>query len=435
MLEFLDIEAISSSTIILFYKIFFMIKYYIIELNKNIIDYITLHFIIIKTIFTSFNNFISMFIHSILINWLIIGIISPILFIILSLFDLGTFGNLISGLFIFRLIYNYITNHKKSENILDSMSKLRFNFKYYKNDICITKNKIHELKNFDISKIISKNESNVVIAGPHGIFGVCYCLNIILNKYFYSKQYLDCNFVISNILINLPFIHELLTTIGCISSDLDKIKECLNKKENIAILIGGFEEAAITEYRKHTMYLENLGMIYHVLSMENNSDCINYSNFYCVYLLNEPSNYYTYFNNLKKIKLRISKTRFFPGCFSFSGFCGLLPIYYKRVENITLLHDIPIKIPHCGKIFSSKDKYEKNKIIEYFGSKIAEQYIDLFESSKRRILSDDRFSEVTRKILYPEGYKTNLNFFESKKKDYQNFYFDCTNCCLIKKNN
>lgn len=412
---------------------------YLKEIIELLIKIIIYNIEITIRIFSSINNVLSFIINSLFVIWLLLGITSPIIFILVTYLNFGFLGNLVSGVFVFKIIASYITGNKKSISFLNHISYLQDNFSYYKSNLFLIEgisnleDNNHAIEEFFKSKCLSKN--NLFTCAPHGILATNYSLNVVFNKFFYDRKYLDCYFVISDILIKLPFVSEFLTAIGCISSKSETINSHLKNGDNIAILSGGYEEASITEYGKHMIYLKNLGIIDSILKMEPEDNKKKYYECYCIFFLNESVNYFT-MNYFKDLRLKLAKSRFIPGVL-FCGYCGIFPNYFKKLDNISIISKDAIKIPYMGNLYKQKSKDEKSMITMYFGSLIENKYHQLFKFAKDLLIDNVNMNNYTNEILFPNRMDTTMTIINSSnnKYNFDNYSFDYHKCELYQINN
>lgn len=80
---------------------------------------------------------------------------------------------------------------------------------------------------------------------PHGVLSIGWSHACTLPE-FYST---DTQFLASKMLLQLPLVGEFLRVSGILPNDKHTFNTLMDKGENLAILVGGFEEAAL--YKRH----------------------------------------------------------------------------------------------------------------------------------------------------------------------------------------
>lgn len=83
----------------------------------------------------------------------------------------------------------------------------------------------------------------LICHSPHGITACGWAMNGVLGEYFLDFR---IHWLAVGELLLLPFISDLLLWIGADSADKAPLEEMMKRGENLAILLGGFEE--VTDY-------------------------------------------------------------------------------------------------------------------------------------------------------------------------------------------
>ena len=281
----------------------------------------------------------------------IIGIITPLILLPLFLFYFTLKFKII--IFIIYLISLIIIYYLKQNFLHDFFIKHFDNYKYfYYNEVI-----------FDNNDNINRN---LLCFHPHGIIGVGFFFNGIMNKQFKYVKWL-----VSKLLLLFPGINILMKSCNVSNVSKKNMIKLMNNNETIAIIPGGFEEAALTEYNANNVYIKDRkGFI--KLALQHGY------NIRTVYTFGETHTYKTIniFNNF-----RLFLSKFKIPCIFFYGDLFVMPLNDNKL--ITVIGpeiNIPlIKNPTQDDINKYHDIYIENL-----------QYI--FEKYKHTVKSNNKLT-------------------------------------------
>jgi len=201
---------------------------------------------------------------------------------------------------------------------------------------------------------------------PHGITCVGWILNGNVGPQLFDSKI--C-WLTAPILFKLPLLAEMLTWYNCAPASARSMKSRMRRGENIALIPGGFQEATMFEYNRHTVYIKRRkGFIKYALQH-------GYRVYPC-YTFGEERTYYS-ISGLNRLRLWLNKYQI-PTVL-FVGQCLMLP--FRNLDLISVIGK-PLELPAI-------DSPTPEQINHWHG-KYAQALHDLFERHKGKYAHDPK---------------------------------------------
>mmetsp|Transcript_67128 Transcript_67128/g.212465 ORF Transcript_67128/g.212465 Transcript_67128/m.212465 type:complete len:321 (+) Transcript_67128:1630-2592(+) len=146
---------------------------------------------------------------------------------------------------------------------------------------------------------------------PHGIlcvgWTVAWCMEVMRKA--------DVTWLTADILFRLPVISDMLTWFACEGASKGTITRRMREGANLAILPGGFDEAALFKRGEHRVFIkERKGFVKYALQH-------GYT-LHPVYCFGDELSFYT-FNGLERLRMWVASFKI--PCVIFWGYAGFMP--------------------------------------------------------------------------------------------------------------
>lgn len=126
------------------------------------------------------------------------------------------------------------------------MAKIGQKHRYYEKQLCLLDDGL-------TPDDLKANSRNLLCFHPHGIFAIGWSLNGSMGAVLQKSEF---SFMVTENLLRLPIVGDILSWYGCSPANKKNMMIRMKAGQNLALLPGGFEEAACFEYGKHRVFIK-----------------------------------------------------------------------------------------------------------------------------------------------------------------------------------